>query len=217
MKDILEAARDNELFSGIECEDFAEICSRLSLKAVRYKKDEIIMLCGAAVTFIGIILSGEIKIIKEDERGNVSMLTELSAPDTFGDVLACAGIMESPVTVMARSDAHILQIGSKNILSLCDKACAAHRRFVENLLRAIARKSFLLNRKIEILSRRSTREKLLAFLDFYGRGEKLFRVPYNREEMAHYLCVDRSAMSAELCRMRDEGLIRFDRNRFEIL
>jgi CRP-like cAMP-binding protein len=217
MKDIFESMRRNELFRGIELEDFSKVCGSLSFKAVHYKKEEPVMLCGDDVTFFGLILSGGIKIVKEDERGNTSMLTELSAPDTFGEVLVCAAIPVSPVTVIARTETDILQIGSRNIMNLCDKACPFHRQFIENLLHIVAKKNFALNRKIEILSQRSTREKILAFLDYYGKGRKAFTVPFNREEMAHYLCVDRSAMSAELCRMRDRELIRFDRNRFEIL
>jgi CRP-like cAMP-binding protein len=158
-----------------------------------------------------------VKIIKEDERGNVSMFTELPEEEIFGDILVCAGITHSPVMIFAAENTEILKIDGQKIFSLCDTACPFHKKLLKNMLRLVAKKSFALNRKIEVLSKRTTRDKVLCFFDLYSGGNKKFTIPYNREEMAQYLCVDRSAMSNELCKMRDEGMIKFKKNRFEIL
>jgi CRP-like cAMP-binding protein len=85
------------------------------------------------------------------------------------------------------------------------------------MLKLLAKKNLMLNQKIEILSKRTTKDKLTCYFDFIRGAAKRFTIPFNREELARYLCVDRSAMSSELCKMRDEGLIEFNKNEFFIL
>ena len=217
MKKIFEAVKSNPLFRGIAFSDFEKMFSCLSAREKTYKKGEFILLSGDAVSFVGLILSGSVKILKEDAGGNITILTELSVSDSFAEVFACAGVSQSPVTIEAASDAEILLIDYRRIITTCPSACPFHAKLIENMIMLVAQKNLLLNQKIEILSKRTTREKLLCFFDIQRGAAKRFIIPYNREELAHYLCVDRSAMSNELCKMRDEGLIRFQKNSFEIL
>jgi len=217
MQDVYEALKTNPLFNGITADDFERVFCCLSARAVRYEKGEIIVLAGDHVTFVGVILSGEIKIIKEDKRGYISMLTELSEIEMFGEILTCADIKQYPVTIEAKRDTEILLIENEKIITTCSTSCFFHKMLIENMMRHIARKNFAQNRKIEILSKRTIREKLMCFFDLHREGAKCFTVPYNREGMAHYLCVDRSAMSNELCKMRKEGLLTFRKNRFTLL
>jgi len=217
MKKIFDTIKDNPLFHGVAYSDFIRMYDCLSAKTVRYKKDDVILLSGNAVSNVGLILSGSVRVIKEDIDGNIMIMTELSVPDTFGEVFACAGITQSPVTVMAAEDVEILFIDYKKIITSCTASCPFHAKLIENMLRLIAKKNLMLNRKIEILSRRTTREKLLCFFDMQRGAAKKFTIPFNREELASYICADRSAMSNELCKMRDEGLIRFKKSTFEIL
>jgi CRP-like cAMP-binding protein len=172
---------------------------------------------GDTINFVGVILSGGVKIIKEDINGRAAILTELGTSDIFGEVFACANISQSPVTIYASLDSEILFIDYKKIVTTCPSACPFHTRLIENMLKLMAYKTLALNQKIETLSKRTTREKLLSFFDSQRGPAKKFTIPYNREELAHYLCVDRSAMSNELCKMRDEGLIAFKKNTFELL
>ena len=217
MKNIFEAVKDNPLWSGIEYGDFEKMFVCIEAKTQSYKKGDVILLSGGTVNFIGVIISGSVKIIKEDIDGNINILTELAASEIFGEVFACAGVEHSPVTVQASENSEILFMNYKKIINSCSSVCGFHSRLVENMLRLIANKNLLLNQKIEILSKRTTREKLLTFFDIQRGTAKKFMIPYNREELAHYLCVDRSAMSNELCKMRDEGLIKFRKNEFEFL
>lgn len=217
MKKIFETLKNNPLFQGIAFSDFERMLACLSAKTAHYKKDEVILLSGAAVSFVGLILSGGVKVLKEDADGRIVLLAELGVSGLFGEVFACAGIDHSPVTVQAAENAEILFINYRRIITSCTAACPFHARLIENMLKLIARKSLALNQKIEILSRRTTRGKLLAFFDMQKGMAKKFTIPYNREELADFLCVDRSAMSNELCKMRDEGLITFNKNEFEIL
>jgi len=217
MKRIFEIAKNNPLFQGITYSDFEPMLNCLSARVIAYKKDAVILLSGNSVNFVGLILSGRIKIIKEDINGNIAILAKLAASETFGEVFACAEIFHSPVTVQAVEETEILFIDYSRIITSCTNACNFHTRFIKNMLKLVAGKNIMLNQKIEILSKRTTRDKLFCFFDYQrGAAEKFF-LPFSREEMANYLCVDRSAMSNELCKMRDEGLIKFNKNEFEII
>ena len=217
MKKIFETIKSNPLFQGIAFNDFERMLSCLSAKTANYKKDAIILLSGNTINFVGLILSGSVKIIKEDIDGHITLLDGLTVPEIFGEAFACAGIKQSPVTVQATDDVEILFIDYQKIITSCTATCPFHTKLIENMLRLIARKNLILSQKIEILSKRTTREKLLYFFDTQRGAAKKFTIPFNREELAHYLCVDRSAMSNELCKMRDEGLIKFKKNTFEII
>jgi len=217
MKNIYETVKDNPLFHGVGPGDFEKMAGCIEAKTKNYPKDDIVLLAGDNVGFVGLVLSGSVRVVKEDIDGNIMILTELTKPDTFGEAFACAGIERSPVTVMAAEESEILFINYKKVIAVCSLTCGFHSKLIENMLSLIARKNLMLNQKIEILSKRTTREKLLALFEIHQNTEKKFKLPYNREEMAQYLCVDRSAMSNELCKMRDEGILRFHKNVFELL
>ena len=217
MKKIFETVKNNPLFNGIAVSDFEKMITCLSAKAKSYEKDEVILLSGDAVTFVGIILSGSVKIIKEDMDGRITILTELGVSELFAEVFACAGIDRSPVTVQAAENSEIFFIDYKKIITACASSCLFHTKLIENMLGLIAAKNLMLNSKIEILSKRTTREKLLTFFDMQRGVATKFIIPYNREELANYLCVDRSAMSIELGKMKKEGLINYNKNQFELL
>ena len=217
MHKIFETAKDNPLFQGIAFSDFERMLDCLSAWTSSYKKGELILLAGNTVDFVGLILSGSARIIKEDPEGRITILTELAASEAFGETFACAGISHSPVTIQAAEDSEILFFNYKRIITSCGSACPFHTKLIENMLKLIAGKNLALTQKIEILSKRTTREKLLYFFDAQRGAAKKFTIPFNREELAHYLCVDRSAMSCELCKMRDEGLLKFRKNQFELL
>ena len=216
-KHIFDVIKDNPLWSRIGYTDFDSMFRCLEAKTVSYNKGDIVLLSGDLVSQIGLVLSGGVIIIKEDMDGNTAILTEIGLSDLFGEVFACAGIDHSPVTVQASEKSEILFFDYRKVISSCSSACIFHSRLIENMIKLLAQKNLLLNQKIDILSKRTTREKLLAFFDINPGYARKFTVPYNREEMARYLSVDRSAMSNELCKMRDEGLIKFNRNAFEII
>jgi len=217
MKRVFEAVKNNPLFKGIAFSDFENMMTCLSARTACYEKDEIILLSGDTVSFVGLILTGGVKAIIESIDGRIAILAQQGAAELFGEIFACAGVDHSPVTIQAMENTEILFINYKKIITSCTVACPFHAKLIENMLKLIAVKSMVLSQKIEILSKRTTREKLLAFFDTQRGLAKEFTIPYNREELASYICVDRSAMSKELCKMRDEGLIKFNRNEFELL
>lgn len=209
----------NDLFNGIEGDNLKSILSCLSAKTSVFKKDEFIYMTGENVCFIGILLKGQLVVLKEDENGNMNILSEVSPSDMFGEALACAEIEISSVTVQAVEDSEILLIDYKKIIKTCPSACTFHTLLIENMLKILAKKTIMLKQKMEIISKRTIREKLMAFFAIQKNisNSNVFLIPYNREQLSNYLYVDRSAMSRELSKMRDEGLIKFKKNRFELI
>ena len=189
----------------------------LSARTIRYRKDETILRSGNTMRFIGLVLSGSVNIIEYDYNGNTAIIARFTVPELFGEAFVCAGISHSPVTIQAAEDTEILSLDYQKVIKTCTSACPFHAKLVENMMKQIAQKNLFLVQKISILSKRSTREKLLHFFETQRGGSNQFTIPLNREELANYLCVDRSAMSNELCKMRDEGLIKFQKNKFEII
>ena len=217
MINISETVLNSRLFSGISHDDLEKMLYCLSARAVKYKKDDFVLLAGDTTDFVGLIIDGGIRIIRDDQEGNSTILTELIKSEIFAEVFACAGISDSPVTIQATEATEVLWLNYRKIITVCGTNCLYHTKLVENMIQLLAEKNLLLNDKIEILSKRSTKDKLLCFFDKQRGTAKKFSVPYNREEMACYLCVDRSAMSNELSKMRKAGLIKFKGNTFEIL
>ncbi len=208
------------LFSGINTEngETEKLLNCLNPVNRSYAKNEIVFLAGTPITQIGIVLSGGVRIIREDFAGNTNIITELGVGDIFGESIVCSGLAESDISVRAASATDILFLDYKKIITSCQSACPFHSKLIFNMLKILAEKNVFLNEKVEVLSKRSTRDKLMTY--FYLQAKQAndvqFSIPFNREELADYLCVDRSAMSRELCRMRDEGMIEFYKNAFII-
>jgi len=217
MENIFETVKGNPLFQGIAISDFEKMAKCLSAETRRYKEDDIILRSGDTVNFVGVISEGSVNIKKEDTDGRITILSYAGVSEAFGEVFACAGISHSPVTIQAAEDSVILFFDYRKIITSCTSACPFHTKLIENMLRLVARKNMMLNQKMEILSKRTTREKLMCYFNAQRGAAKRFTVPFDREELAQYLCVDRSAMSSELCRMRREGMIKFQKNTFEVL
>lgn len=214
-----EVLKSCMLFENIQTSDMDSMLQCLNTKVKLYKKGAVILLAHDDITEVGIVLSGTIQVIKEDYLGNKHILTKLSVSDLFAEAFACAGIKKSPVTVISVTECAILFIEFRKIITVCTSACTFHTRLVENMLKLIANKNIMLNQKIELISKRSTREKLLSYFELQMKGadDKCFTIPFKRHELADFLCVDRSAMSRELCRLRDEGILRFNGNEIEML
>ncbi|MCL2786693.1 MAG: Crp/Fnr family transcriptional regulator [Methanomassiliicoccaceae archaeon] len=217
MRKEFTAVKDNGLFDGIGYSDFEKMFRCIGAETRAFKRNETVLMTGDAVRTVGLVLSGGVRILREDLDGNSTILGEVNVSEIFGEVLACAGVDHSPVTVRTFEDSEILFIDYRKVISVCPSACEFHSRLVMNLLKLVARKNLILLQKIDILSKRTTREKLMAFFDAHRGAAKRFTINYDRDELARYLCVDRSAMSNELSKMRDEGLLKFNKSTFELL
>lgn len=203
------------LFAGIAEHELPDLLDRLEAAAETYEKSEVIFWEGRSADAVGVILSGSVHIVREDRGGNRSVIALLSAPQMFGEACAFAGTGRFPANVIAAGDSEILLISARKMLS----ASGGDSRILQNLLGIISKKNLLLQEKIEFLSIRTTKKKLMAYLSAQAeeQGSRRFTIPYDRQALADYLGVERSAMSAELGKLRAEGRIRFKRNCFELL
>lgn len=216
MKKYLSLLKNSKLFQGISENELLFMLNCLSAVTRSYQKGEYIFTRGERIDSVALLLEGCIHIQKEDYWGNLSILSEISEGEIFGEVYACLGNEEMLHNAVAVKPSEVLFLDVKRILTMCPSACQFHGRLIRNLLSALALKNKMLTQKLEHMSKRTTREKLLSYLSEQSQraGSPAFDIPFNRQQLADFLSVDRSAMSAELCRMRDEGILTFDRNHF---
>lgn len=219
MEKYFGAIKSADLFKDIEQSNFKSLLACLSARITHYSKNQTVFTNDSNVKRIGIVLLGQIRIIKEDYYGNRNIISDIEAGDLFGETLAFADVDSLSVSAYCVTDSDILFVDYRKIFSPCCKACVFHNKLTYNMLHIIALKNISLNQKIEIISRRSTSEKILAYLSAEAQraGSNSFSIPFNRQELADYLYVDRSAMSSELSKLRDKGVLNYSKNRFELL
>lgn len=219
MKNNYKILMESALFLGIKPENFRDTLQCLGVYEKSYEKNSIILHAGTQVSSIGIMSEGNAQIIREDAEGNRAILSDLAAADMFAEAYAAAGRAEIPISVVSTSFCRVFWIPYNKIVSPCSYSCEHHRSLIENLMKIIAQKNILMNEKMRLISCKTTKEKLLTYLHDYSEktGKNKFSIPFSRNELADFLNADRSAMSRELGKLRDEGLIRFNRNEFEIL
>jgi len=208
-----------ELFENIEPKNILSLLNCLSAKTVNYEKKQLVFMEGNSIDKVGIVLAGQLQIVKEDYFGNRNIVSILEEGDIFGETFVCSGLYSLPVSVVSITDCSIMFIDFGKLSRTCSNTCAFHSMLILNMMRVLAIKNINLNQKILITSKRTTREKLLAFLSSEAEkaGSGSFEIPLNRQELADYLSVDRSAMSAELSRMADEKIIKYNKNSFTLL
>ena len=207
------------LFTGITAPELSEMLRCLNGRVVHAAKGSPVFLEGDPAEFVGVILSGSVQVIRDDFYGNRSVLTAVAPGGLFGEAFACADLEALPVSVIAQQYSTVLLLDCKRVLSGCSGACGYHSILVRNLLRGIVQKNLALTRKIRCMSRKTTREKLMEYLldQAKQRGSAEFVIPYDRQALADYLGVERSAMSAEISKLKKAGIIASSRSRFRVL
>lgn len=218
MKKYLYLLSKTKLFSGIEEKEIEAMLNCLSAEKCSYRKGECVFHRGERIDRVALLLEGCIHIQKEDYWGNLSILNEISEGEVFGEVYACLKNEEMRSNAAAVKNSEVLFLDVNRILTTCSSACSFHGRLIRNLLACLASKNRILTQKLEHMSRRTTREKLLSYLSEQSlkANSPSFDIPFNRQQLADFLSVDRSAMSNELCKMRDEGILEFSRNHFKL-
>ena len=197
------------LFQDICDEEYTNLINCLSPQVKHYSKNEIIILTGDSVHHIGIVLAGTACAYLEHVNGSQTLISTLTPMSVFGEVLVSTRTHKSPVTVYATSDVISAFIEYQKVHSMCATACAAHRLFLQNLLKAIGDKYFLLFDRINILREKKLRSRIMAYLyTLGGRGKDAsVIIPFTKTMLADYLLVNRSALSKELRKMEDDGII----------
>jgi len=188
----------------------------LNSKVKKYNKGDFIFIEGDFIDSIGIILEGNIKIIREDYFGNKNIIANLFQGDLFGEAFAFSNTNSIPVSVECSTDCIILFLDSNRIISPCEKTCSFHNSLIFNLVHIIAIKNIKLNNKINLLTKPTTRDKVMEFLysESKKQGSNEIIINFNRQEMADFLSVNRSALSNELSKLKKEQIIDFSKNKF---
>lgn len=207
------------LFIGISEEDIASLLNCLNARESNIKRGNIIFSAGDRPEYVGIVLEGSIHVVQEDYWGNRSILTSVQAGGLFAEAFSAAEVSVLPISVLAHSDCKILLIDCRHILTTCSNSCAFHTRLIRNLIKVVSNKNILLTQKIQHITKKTVRDRVMSYLSEYALsgGSNHFAIPFNRQELADYLSVERSALSNTLSKMREEGIIDFEKNRFTLL
>lgn len=219
MADFIEVLQNCALFDGVNARDLRAMLGCLGGRTQDFDRGEAIFAAGSRAECVGIVLSGAAQVVMDDFYGNRTIHSRVEPGGMFGEAFACAGVDRLPVTVEGVRPGRVMVIRLRRITETCSNACEFHNRMVMNLLKAMAAKNLQLNRKIEITSRRTTREKLMAYLMNQARLAQSgsFTIPFDRQALADYLCVERSALSAEIGRLRREGVLESEKSHFKLL
>ena len=212
-------AKRSPLFDGIGIDNLSALVSCLGAWRVRLAKGETLMRTGEKADRFGVVLSGALAVSTYDANGKRTLIKLIRAPESVAaaQALSVAGAMS--VDVEANEDSEVLMLKADRIVTPCENACAFHTRLVRNIMRALAIKTLELNRKIDILSRRATADRLMAYLYAVAKeiGSREFDIPLDRQGLADYLCVERSALSDEISRLCRAGVISSRKSHFALL
>lgn len=219
MEKYFDLLKSLSLFENINASDIPRMLNCLHATVRPYKKDSYIRYAGDTADFIGIVLEGHIQILIDNYDGRRNITATFGSGQMFAEAFACADITSLPADIFAVTDCAILFLNKNQILHQCENVCDFHSHLIQNLLKIVARKNLLLNQKLRILSHNTTREKIMAYLNEQARihHSNEFTIPYNRQALADYLGVERSAMSAEISKLQKQGLLETNRSHFKLL
>ena len=219
MQNNLSIPENTALFAGVSEAEVREMLHCLNPKCEDFRKDEVIFRAGDHTDTFGLMLSGSALIVQEDYWGNRNIISNVEAGDLFGESFAARPSQPLNASVVAAENCTVLFLQLRRVLTTCPTACSHHRRIIENLLAVVSEKNQRLNEKLIHIAQRSTRQKLLSYLSAQAQKahSPVFEIPFNRQELADYLSVDRSALSAELSRLKADGLLDYHRNSFRML
>ncbi|MCL1889446.1 MAG: Crp/Fnr family transcriptional regulator [Desulfovibrionaceae bacterium] len=207
------------LFRGVSEEELGSLLKCLGCTFRAYKKDEAVCHAGEFVREIGIVVSGRVHIVKDDVWGNSNIIAEAADGEMFAEAAVCGGVGILSVTIRAAADTEVMFVDFQRVISTCTSACIFHTLLIRNMIGVFARKNIVLVGKMEHITKRTTREKLLSYLSEEARlhNSNSFNIPFDRQELADYLSVERSALSAEMSRLKTDGVINYRKSHFELL
>lgn len=219
MKQYINLLKNTYMFNGINESEIEGMLKCLNARTMLYKKNEYILRNGETVNSIGMVLEGLALVEKEDIWGNRTIISEISPGSLYAESYACLSKLPAEISVIASDNTTVMLFDIRRILTSCSSSCGFHTKLIQNLLYTIAQKNVLLTKKMEYISKKTIKEKLLAYLssEAMKAGSPTFNIPFNRQELADFLSVDRSALSSEISRLQKKGIISCRKNAFTIL
>ena len=218
MKDFLPVIRASRLFSGVSERELEAMLACLRPETRDYPKDAFVLRAGDTAEAVGLVLSGTILMLQEDVWGNRNILSKAGPGQIFAAAYACAPGSVLNVSVLAETPVTVLFLNVGRVLTLCPAACAHHSRIIRNLLGELAGKNLRLGEKLTHMGQRTTRAKIMSYLSAEAQrlGTYELDIPFSRQQLADYLGVERSGLSLELGKMKQDGLLEFHKNHFEL-
>ncbi len=218
MKKYLPVMRTSPFFAGLEDSEILSILHCIDAVVKNNDKGSFLLQAGDTTEAMGLVLEGSVLIIQEDIWGHRNILSKCAAGDFFGEPYAATPDSILNTSIQAESDCTVLWLHVHRLLTTCQSVCNQHQKMIRNLVDVLSRRLLTFNDKITHISKRSTREKLLSYLssESIRQNSLVFDIPYDRQQLADYLSVERSAMSAELSRLQKEGLLKTSRRHFEL-
>lgn len=209
MEKYFDILLETPLFFGVKKSELSALLGCLQTRVVSATKGAPVFLEGDEAGFIGLVLEGAVQIVRDDYYGARSVLSHAGPGELFAETYACSNTQTMPVSGYALKDSKIMLFSCRKMLTVCSNACRFHTQLVKNLLQVVAEKNVSLSRKIQFMSQKTTKEKLMAYLlDQAKRANSPeFTIPFDRQALADYLGVERSAMSAELSKLRKDGVL----------
>jgi len=216
---MIDILAGTDLFRGMSEMDITQILGCMGSRKHLYNKGQYIFMEGETRPKVGIIISGKVQIVKETKKGDSMLINQLKVGEIFGLSHVCAQVEKLPVSIIAVDSSEILFIELNQLVQTCHNACQFHVDMIKNALWILARKNLFLDAKMHFISHKTIRERLITYLEEQEITvhSSEFKIPFNREQLAEFLCVDRSALSRELGNMKDEGLIDYKKNWFKLL
>ena len=206
------------LFDNIAPDDIVRILTCFGAKVEHFDKKYTVFAEGYPAKHLGIVLSGSVQVTQVDYYGNRNILSVMGSSEIFAEAFACVGIDSLPVSVVAGEPCEVLLIDRERILHTCAGNCEFHRQIIFNLMKDLALKTIMFHQRIDITSKRTTRDKLLTYLTLQAKksNSRSFDIPFDRQELADYLEVERSGLSAEISKLRNEGVLESTKNHFTL-
>ncbi|HOQ06394.1 MAG TPA: Crp/Fnr family transcriptional regulator [Clostridiales bacterium] len=215
---IQSTAKDCMLFRDMSVEELSALLTCLDFRVRSFGRNDIINMAGDPFEGIGVVVDGQVAVVKENVAGERLVFDILGRGELFGEMAAFTGVRKWPATIIANSDCTVMYVPADKLVGQCSNSCIAHTRLIMNMLGILSRKALTLNRQLEYLSIKSIRGRIASFLleQYKKHGKTTFMLTMNRNELADFLNVARPSLSREMCRMRDEGMIDFHRSSVRI-
>lgn len=215
----LPILQTSPLFHGLKGPEILSVLPCIADKLLAVSAGRYVFHAGEPISSMGLLVRGSLLIVQEDVWGHRHMIHKINVGDIFGEPYAAIPDMPSGSSVIADEDCEILFLRVEKLLSVCSSACPHHTLLIHNLITILAGKLLLFNNKLTHLSKRSTKEKLLSYLseESIRQGSLSFSIPFDRQQLADYLCVERAALSVVISKLQKEGILSAEKNHFTLI
>ena len=219
MKEILDCIQGCELFDGMNLDEANRMLECFDAHVISRDKGAAIFVEGSHAKRFGVVLAGSLVVVKDGLDGKRSIIKRIGEKELVAAAQAFSGAKTMRLRVEADAQCRVLILNAERVGATCCNACAFHTRLVRNVMRILAAKTLELNAKIEILSHRTTQERLISYLRSFAEkcGKLEFDIPFDRQQLADFLCVERSALSAEISRLARSGMFSCRKHHFKLL